>query len=155
MAVQQLKTYDLDEVYCVIGPVGDVAAVRIDGYSGDGGIEFDVQSDLGSLTIGNDGLPVFSRNHDESVIMTISLSEMAKTTRRMGELLEAQRDQSPIQACPVFMKDTVNGDQIEEEFGIFRNVPGPTKQGEASAREFDVILPNAREQIQLAPDINV
>jgi hypothetical protein len=155
MPVKKLKTYDIDEVYCVIGPVGDVAAVRIDGYSSDGGVELSVPEDLGTLTHGNDGLPVWSKNHNERVEMTLSLSEMARTTQRLFGLLEAQLDQAPIQPCPVFMKDKINGDQIEEQYGLFTNKPPPSKAGEAGAREFSLLLPNAREQIDLAPSIQV
>lgn len=155
MAIQTLKTYDLDEVYCTVGPVGGESAVRIDGYTDDGGIEFDTNSDLGSMSIGNTGLPVFSRNHDELVMATITISEMSVVTRRLAALLDLQRDQSPIEPCPFFLKDTINGDQIEDEYGVFMTLPTPDKSSEAGGREFQLALPNARDKIQLATNIQV
>lgn len=153
MPIQPLQTYDLDEVFAVIGPVGDVSDVRIDGYSDDGGITFDIEEDLGSLNIGADGLPVFSRNHNRLVTATLTLSEMSKTVKRLDALIKAQRSQSPIEACPFFMRDTINGDTISEEFAVFMNQPAPSKEAEAGSREFQIWLPNARDKILLGTEM--
>lgn len=155
MAIQALKTYDLDDVNCVVGPVADVAQVNTDGYSSDGGVTFDVSSDYTEITHGADGLPIAVRNHDNLVTATIAVSQMSLTARRLDELREAQEAQSPIQPCPFFMVNPLNGDTIRDRWGVFLNKPAPSQEAEPGSREFNIALPNGREQIQLSRNIQV
>lgn len=155
MAIQPLKTYDLDEVNCLIGPTGGAGPVNTDGYSDDGGITFDVSEDVWSLTTGADGLPVVSRNHDKLVVATIAVSQMALVNKRLDAIRQVQQDQKPIEPCPFFLANPLTGDKVKDRWCVVRNVPPPDQEAEAGSREYNLILPNARDQIEHGADISV
>lgn len=159
MPVKALKNYDFDQVNIIVGPHpdGEAAGVQVDGYGG-GGISFSINSDIGTMSSGTNGLPVWSKNHNQIVEVTLTLSEMAQTVRQLDALRKEQQDlvsQQPVVECPFYMKDLINGDEVSDEYARFKNQPSPSKESEAGDREFTLVLPNARDSIELASNINV
>lgn len=136
-----LKTYDLDKV------LGTLGGYRIGGHGETGAFEFEMASDIGDHSVSADGQVTFSRNNDKRVILTITVMETSVSYKDLGVLMKAQQLQSPIEPLVFFMQDSINGDEVEEQYATFLTRPGPSKGKKVGERQFKLLLPNAADMI--------
>lgn len=135
------QRYDLKAVGLSIG------TVSMGGYGENGGIEFEDERDLGSYTVGADGLAVFNANNSSVVFCTITLLESARSYTLLALEMEARRILSqvggPLPPLPFFMFDRINGDSVSGANCNFMQRPMQNKARGVSERVFRVGIPKA------------
>jgi hypothetical protein len=144
-----IKTYDLASVYLIIG------GYRIGGYGEEGGIEFEYGADIGETKVGADGQATFSRNNNDSMIVTITVMETSKSYKDLAALMQAQIDAETIEALAFLMEDEINGDKIRAAYATFLTRPTPNKGRTVGERAFKVFLPNAATEAQFGANIAI
>lgn len=145
--------YNLDDVTCTIGPTAGVPAVNLSGYGADGGIEFEVSEDLHSVDVGADGLAIFSESNNGLVTATITLKAQSVPAKRLANLMQAQKSFPGLPPCPFNLVDPHSGDAVSDANAVGKTIPTPDKTSEASEREFEFYLPNARDDFALGPAV--
>lgn len=143
MSSTPLKTYDLNEVFLLVG------GRRIGGYGEDGGIEFELAADRGEVAVGADGQVTFSRTNNNLVMCNITVMETSKSYRDLADLYTTQAAEAPIEALDFLCEDEINGDKVQDQYATFVQVPVPSKGRVAGERVFRLALPNAADPTKL------
>lgn len=146
---KNVQYYSLADVNGTMGPTLGVPPAIFTGYGEDGGIEFSIESELHTKSVGADGHVAMNENNDRSVVATITVMETTNAYHRLYRLAKAQKAAKGLPPCPFFMLDPHNGDEVHEEFAVFQTYASPDKQSEAGERAFDIILPQARGDLIL------
>lgn len=145
-----LRTYNLKLVTLIVG------SNIITGYGDDGGIEFEVASDIFDDSVGADGEVTASYNNDQRVYATITMKENSEGCRLLDEAMRAQITAARSGAIPslrFYMRDPINGDEISTNNAAFKTRPGPSKAKAAGTREFVILLPDgADDTLLLSPN---
>lgn len=142
--------HDLDVVTGFLGPFRGIPQIDFAGYSDDGGIVFENQSQTKSSTAGNTSHVAVSTNNDKRVMATITVWQDTRTCARLFEMARLHDRVREVRNCPFFMRNPISGDQISSTVGIIMDIPPPTQEGEQTSREFPILLPKGRDNIQLA-----
>ena len=143
MSVVPSKTYDLNSVFIVLG------GQRIDGFGETDVISFEMASDVFEDSASADGRVVVSKLNDARVYAEITVSEMSRGYRVLGELLDEQiATEGALPNLSFLMQDAINGDTISDRQAVFIARPGPGKARTAGERVFRILLPNAADQIR-------
>jgi hypothetical protein len=143
-----LKTHDLLAVILVIG------GLPITGYGEEGAIAFEPLSPIGESKVSADGKTVvFSRNNDPRVLCRITVMRNSRAYQLLASLYQAQKAQETILPMPFAMKNWITGAQVTEEYAVFQQVPIPSQEKTAGEDEWEILLPNARDQVLHAPNV--
>jgi hypothetical protein len=134
--------YNFAAVQCIIG------TVPLSNFGSDGGISFELPSQLVESEVSADGYVVYSANNDERVRATITLMETSGAIPLLDALVKAQAQLlfagGPLAALPFYLKDPANGDEIASEYCVFLQEPTISKAKAIGTREYQVELPYAR-----------
>lgn len=121
---------------------------------GEGGVSFEVLSDVSETEAGLDGETVSSFIRDERILATITLQQQSRANallwasyRVQKEAVENGVERPPM---PFLLVDPINGDTIADAKAVFEGVPAPSKDRQAGMNEWRILLPQARAQLVLA-----
>jgi hypothetical protein len=146
--MKPVKTHDLKAVSLSVG------GLPITGFGESGAVAFEVMSPIGESKVSADGeTVVFSRNNDPRVLARITVMRNSKAYQTLAGLAKAQRAQESILPMPFAMKNWITGAQVTEEYAVFQNIPLPSQEKEAGEDEFEILLPNAYDQVLHGPHI--
>lgn len=141
-----LKTYDLREVFLVIG------GQRIRGFGPDDVIEFEHNADLAEHTVGADGEVTIARSNDASMMCTITVMETSTAYKALGDQLDEQNLEQSIQRRAFLMRDSISGEEISDDFCAFLTRPIPSKNRGPGTRSFKLLLPNGARGFLMGPN---
>lgn len=132
-----LKTHDLEQVYVTLG------GQRLGGWGEGGGIAFEFVSDIVEDSVSADGQVTVSRLNDFRILATVTCRANTNTARVLGEMWRTQQAQPTITPLPFLMLDANSGDEISDQYAVFKTVPAPSKERALGDLEWVILLPNA------------
>lgn len=142
LGLELLKTYDFKANDISVG------GFLLSGYAAEGGVEYEMSSEIGEHVAGADGQVTFSRNNDKRVVATITVMETSRSYQVLAELMQAQQDETSVQPLAYMHRDSINGDTVASAYVVFLNRPTPSKARAAGEREFQLLLPYAADKIK-------
>lgn len=145
LGLELLKTYDFKENDIVVG------GHRLSGFAEDGGVEYDMASDIAEHISGADGQVTASKNNDNRMVATITVMETSRAYAVLAELMQSQQQSKTYGPLPYLHRDNINGDLVKSKYAVFLNRPGPSKARAAGEREFRILLPYAADKVKFGP----
>lgn len=143
---QTAKLFSLPQNYLLVG------GERVQGYSEDEAISYEIESDAVEHLVSADGEVTVSTTNDERMVMTITVMETSASCKRLDDLRREQRASMKngiLNEVPVSHSDRINGDLVRG-LGIFLGRGMPSKGKTAGTREFRLLLPYAASKVELA-----
>ena len=131
--------YDLANfVYVVVG------SVRIEGWSEDGGIEFEDSAPIAEVTTGADGQDTISYNNDKNMNATITVKHGSRAYKLLAEQMDDQtesRERGVVpDTLPFLAKDIATGDEISAAYLTYLERPMFSGSKQAGDKVFKVRL---------------
>ncbi len=121
---------------------------------GDGGVQFEIPSDLTASSVSADGRTHFHVIHDDRMTVTISVMAASAAAKALYSLYLTQarswREGGTTPGLLFDMFDPILGDSVSESFAVFQSIPTPNKDVEEGTRDFVLLLPNAKASLMLA-----
>lgn len=118
----------------------------------EGGVTIELEADLETATRGATGATAMAVNRNAGGVATLTMLATDRGVPLLLARLKIQRAEIGV-ALPMNFRlfNASLGDQINEPFARFLNVPGATQPGDGSVptREFRLYLPNIREDMIL------
>lgn len=149
MSFQTTKLYSLPNNYVLFD------GIRIQAFSEDEAVSYEVQSDAIEHLVSSDGEVTIYPTSDNRVVATITLMETSASARFLDQRRREQHaalKAGILDAGTYLHRDATTGDVISGEAFIL-NRPTPDKAKAAGTREFTILLPYAADQIELAANL--
>lgn len=146
MAFQTAKLYSLPKNFILVG------GLRMEGFSEDEAVSYEVSSEPLEHMAGADGEVTFHTTNDRRVVVTITVMETSTTCGRLEGLRKAQfaliDTVGRLVPTTYSHVDLISGDSIRGQ-AIFVNRPTPDKAKGPGTREYVLVLPYSSEEIAL------
>lgn len=143
MSMNKLRSYDFDQVLVMVN------GVSLNGWTEEGGVEFEIASEAISDMAGAGGEVVASKNNDQRVYADISVMQTSRAATYLGGLLQTQERLAagPMPPVVFFMRNFITGEIVKSSSALFKTRPTPNQNAEASERVFRLLLPYAAGKI--------